>query len=49
MKNALIFLLDTFAQLYLLLLLMRFWLPVLRANFTNPIAQGVLRLSLIHI
>ena len=45
MKNALIFLLETFAQLYLLLLLMRFWLPVLRANFTNPIAQGVLRFT----
>jgi YggT family protein len=45
MKNALSFLIDTFAQLYLLLLLMRFWLPVLRANFRNPIAQGVLRFT----
>ena len=45
MKNALIFLIDTFAQLYLLLLLMRFWLPVLRANFRNPIVQGVLRFT----
>ena len=45
MKNALIFLIDTFTQLYLLLLLMRFWLPVLRANFRNPIAQGVLRFT----
>ncbi len=43
MIKALIFLLDNFSQLYLLLLLMRFWLPVLRANFQNPIAQGVLR------
>lgn len=43
MIEALIFLLDTFSRLYLLLLLMRFWLPVLRANFQNPIAQGVLR------
>ena len=43
MKEALIFLINTFTQLYLLLLLMRFWLPVLRANFQNPIAQGVLR------
>ena len=43
MINALEFLLDTFSQLYLLMLLMRFWLPLLRANFQNPIAQGVLR------
>lgn len=43
MFKALIFLLDTFSRLYLLILLMRFWLPLLRANFRNPIAQGVLR------
>lgn len=43
MTNALIFLLDTFARLYLLILLLRFWLPILRANFHNPVAQGVLR------
>ena len=43
MIEALIFLLDTFSRLYLLILLMRFWLPILRANFRNPIAQGVLR------
>lgn len=43
MTQALIFLLDTFARLYLLILLLRFWLPVLRANFRNPVAQGVLR------
>jgi YggT family protein len=45
MINALIFLLDTFATLYLLILLLRFWLPVLRANFRNPVAQGVLRFT----
>ena len=43
MIDALTFLLDTFSRLYLLILLMRFWLPLLRANFQNPIAQGVLR------
>jgi YggT family protein len=43
MKNALIFLIDTFTRLYLLILLLRLWLPVLRANFRNPVAQGVLR------
>jgi YggT family protein len=45
MNNALIFLLDAFARLYLLILLLRFWLPVLRANFQNPVAQGVLRFT----
>ena len=43
MKNALIFLIDTFTRLYLLILLLRFWLPIVRANFRNPVAQGVLR------
>ena len=43
MKNALVFLIDTFSQLYLLILLLRFWLPVVRANFHNPVSQGVLR------
>jgi len=43
MIKALVFLIDTFSQLYLLILLLRFWLPLLRANFQNPIAQGVLR------
>jgi YggT family protein len=43
MIQALIFLLDTFAQLYLLILLLRFWLPFIRANFRNPVAQGVLK------
>ena len=43
MIQALIFLLDTFAQLYLLILLLRFWLPLMRANFRNPVAQGVLK------
>ena len=43
MKNALIFLIETFSQLYLLILLLRFWLPLLRANFRNPVAQGILR------
>lgn len=41
--RALIFLIDTFSRLYLLLLILRFWLPFLRANYRNPITQGVLR------
>jgi YggT family protein len=43
MKDALVFLIDTFTRLYLLILLLRFWLPIVRANFRNPVAQGVLR------
>jgi len=43
MKEALIFLIDTFTRLYLLILLLRFWLPLLRVNFRNPVAQGILR------
>jgi len=45
MTQALIFVLKTFTHLYLLLLLLRFWLPVLRADFRNPVAQGVLRIT----
>jgi YggT family protein len=45
MTQALIFVLKTLTHLYLLLLLLRFWLPVLRADFRNPVAQGVLRIT----
>jgi YggT family protein len=45
MTQALYFIVKTLAQLYLLLLLLRFWLPVLRADFRNPIAQGILRIT----
>jgi len=45
MTQALYFIIKTLAQLYLLLLLLRFWLPILRADFRNPIAQGILRIT----
>jgi YggT family protein len=45
MTQAVYFLVKTLAQLYLLLLLLRFWLPWLRADFRNPIAQGILRFT----
>ena len=45
MKPALIFIINTFAQLYLLVMLLRFWLPWLSADFRNPIAQGILKLT----
>jgi YggT family protein len=45
MKPALIFIVSTIVRLFLLVLLLRFWLPWLRADFRNPIAQGILRLT----
>lgn len=45
MAQALYFIVKTLAQLYILLLLLRFWLPLLRADFRNPVAQGILRFT----
>jgi YggT family protein len=45
MTQALYFILKTLTQLYLLLLILRFWLPMFGADFRNPVAQGVLRLT----
>jgi YggT family protein len=45
MIQALYFIIKTLSQLYLLLLLLRFWLPWLRADFRNPVAQGILRFT----
>lgn len=45
MRPALIFIIQTIVELYLYVLLLRFWLPFLGADFRNPVAQGILRLS----
>ena len=45
MTQALYFIVKTLAQLYLLLLLLRFWLPIMMADFRNPIAQGIFRIT----
>ncbi|MDH3373444.1 MAG: YggT family protein [Gammaproteobacteria bacterium] len=45
MRPALVFIINTIAQLYLLVMLLRLWLPWFRADFRNPIAQGILRLT----
>lgn len=45
MISALVFIIQAFAHLFLLLLLLRFWLPWFGADFRNPIAQGILRLT----
>lgn len=45
MQQALTFIVGTISQLYLFVVLLRLWLPWLRADFRNPIAQGILRLT----
>lgn len=45
MQQALYFIIKAIAQLYLLVLLLRLWLPLLRADFRNPLAQGILRIT----
>ena len=39
------YIINALASLYLLVLLLRFWLPWLRADFRTPLAQGILRLT----
>lgn len=43
--NALIFLVDTFAQLYLMTFLLRIILQLIRADFYNPISQFIVRVT----
>lgn len=45
MQTALIFVVTTLSQLYLFVMLLRLLLPWLRADFRNPISQGILRLT----
>lgn len=45
MTTALIFIIHAFAQLFLFVLLLRFWLPWFGADFRNPIAQAILKLT----
>ncbi len=43
--DALAFVINALTSLYLLVLLLRLWLPLLRADFRNPLAQGILKLT----
>lgn len=43
--NAFVFIINSLAQLYLLVLLLRFLLPWIAVNFNNPISQAILRLT----
>jgi len=45
MTQAVYFIVKALTQLLLLLYLLRLWLPIVRADFKNPIAQGVIRLT----
>ena len=45
LAHALAFIINAITSLYLLVLLLRFWLPWLRADFRNPLAQGILKLT----
>ena len=41
--RALIYIIDTLASLITLILLLRFWLPWVGADFRNPMLQGILK------
>ena len=43
--TAIVFIVNAVTSLYLLVLLLRFWMPLLGADFRNPLAQGILRLT----
>ena len=43
--SALVFIVSSIAQLYLFVLLLRLLLPWLGADFRNPLAQGVLKIT----
>jgi YggT family protein len=43
--SAIVFIVNAITSLYLLVLLLRFWMPLLKADFRNPLAQGILRLT----
>lgn len=45
MQKALYFIVSSLSQIVLLILVLRFWLPLLGADFRNPIAQAILRLT----
>jgi YggT family protein len=41
--RALIYIIETIASLFTFVLLLRFWLPWVGADFRNPISQGILK------
>jgi YggT family protein len=45
MTQALYFIVKSLAELFLFVYLLRFWLPFVQADFRNPVAQVILRLT----
>lgn len=45
MTQALYFIIKSLAHLYVLLFLLRLWLPLVGADFRNPVAQAILRFT----
>ena len=45
MTSAAIYIIQAVTNLFLFILLLRFWMPWFRADFRNPIAQAILRLT----
>ncbi len=43
--NPLVFLLNVFCGLYIAIVLLRFWLQQVRANFYNPFSQAIVQLT----
>lgn len=43
MNNALFFLVDTLLNLYLMVVMLRFWLQAARADFYNPLSQFIVK------
>lgn len=43
--NAIVFIIESIAQLYLLVMLLRLLMPWMNINFNNPISQAILRLT----
>ena len=43
--NALLFIVDTLTSLYLGVLILRFLMQLVRANFRNPVAEAILKLT----
>ena len=45
MTSALTYIIQAVTNLFLFILLLRFWMPWFRATFNNAVAQGILRLT----
>lgn len=45
LSSAIVFIVNSLAQLYLFVLLLRLWMPWMGADFRNPIAQAILKLT----